>query len=103
MRRNAYPAPDLQAPVERHGGYGRIPPEAWAQHDKQWRSGRSVGASIRIWIHPGKFPTAQRPIPARSASAACPASLADRESAASLAARSGVASNIAISGRITRP
>ena len=33
MRRND-PAPDLQALISKHGGYDRIPPEAWAQHDQ---------------------------------------------------------------------
>jgi len=28
-------APDLQALVARFGGYHRIPPEAWAQHDQE--------------------------------------------------------------------
>jgi hypothetical protein len=46
MRRNANPAPDLHALVERHGGYERIPPEAWAQHDQamaEWQERQREG------------------------------------------------------------
>ena len=45
------PAPDLQELVARHGGYDKIPPEAWAEHDRamaewhaRWRV-RSQGSS----------------------------------------------------------
>jgi hypothetical protein len=34
------PAPDLHELIEKHGGYDRIPPEAWAQWDRlseAWR------------------------------------------------------------------
>lgn len=46
----ANPAPDLQELVARHGGYDKIPPEAWAEHDRamaDWqarRRTRSAGA-----------------------------------------------------------
>ena len=30
----ANPAPDLQELVARHGGYVKIPPEAWAEYDR---------------------------------------------------------------------
>jgi hypothetical protein len=44
----ANPAPDLQELVARHGGYDKIPPEAWAEYDRamaEWqerRGSRSV-------------------------------------------------------------
>src|SRR5262249_60880807 len=39
----ANPAPDLQALVERHGGYDKITPEAWAEYDRalaEWQERR---------------------------------------------------------------
>ena len=43
---NKYPqAPDLQALVEKFGGYHKITPEAWAEHDAamaQWHRDRRL-------------------------------------------------------------
>jgi hypothetical protein len=42
------PAPDLQQLVAKHGGYNRITPEAWAEHDRamaQWQERRKLRAS----------------------------------------------------------
>src|SRR5262249_41246310 len=43
MRRDANPAPDLQALVERHGGYDKITPAAGAAYDRaiaEWQERR---------------------------------------------------------------
>ena len=44
----ANPAPDLQALVERFGGYARVPPEAWAEFDRakeRWEAERKARLS----------------------------------------------------------
>jgi hypothetical protein len=45
MRRNANPAPDLHALVERRGGYANITPEEWGAHDRalaEWQERRRM-------------------------------------------------------------
>jgi hypothetical protein len=65
---NKYPqAPDLQALVEKFGGYHKITPEAWAEHDAamaQWHRDRRLftcGSIIE-----GRKP-AEKPKPKRRA------------------------------------
>ena len=40
-------APDLQGLVRKHGGYDKISPEAWAEHDRamaEWQERRRAGS-----------------------------------------------------------
>jgi hypothetical protein len=60
LRRN--PPPDLQALVAHHGGYDKIPPEAWAEHDRalaEWQERRQ-----RRWEESENLPRAEHVDPA---------------------------------------
>jgi hypothetical protein len=42
------PAPDLQDLVRKHGGYDKIPPEAWTEYDRamaEWHECRRTGSA----------------------------------------------------------
>jgi len=87
MRRNANPAPDLHALVERRGGYANITPEEWGAHDRalaEWQERRRMRSEGFLRQY---------------ASAALSASVGGRASAAT--PRSGGAQRMPVCGPIT--
>jgi hypothetical protein len=72
MKRNANPAPDLQALTSKHGGYDRIPPEAWAEHDRAMAEWHEWQKRRREYLESPSGEIPDRAAADRSASAVCP-------------------------------